>query len=306
MSEPEVPRLPGDQVHQMLASLNWLAREIKMRGEPPPERLREVLNMVPLREPWAFRELELWSRFLAHAHRYRDPGTRSAMREELMRRGVPEAQATLALMEAAADEPLGGTIPINNLPPEDTTGRRSSAPTTPTPSAGLRCSPEVIGMGVLKPGGFAKATLRVEGGPGKVRVATNRIQVRPGRFGPEPTDIEVFVKGSRGNLLLLSSLVVETERERATVDVIAYSVGHPPEPIVKGRKVVQAAPVPVAAPLPPPPPPPPARPLDSPPPPASPRVQEVPSKRGSAAAEEEPRPQPRGPQWSPARKGTNG
>lgn len=295
MSDFEFPLLPGDQVRQMLPCLSALVREIQVRGNPETDRLREILSIVPLRDEWACRELSLWARLLMQVRRAPgDRDIRATIREELLHRGVPDAQATLAVNALSLE--AVGTTPLH----QTSEPRRPEPPPRPQPPVGLRVHPVVVHLGDLAPGEYARGTFTVTGGSGRIRTPSNRVVVRPDTFGPGPTTVEVTVKGSRSDLVLLVPLTVQAVNQAVTVDVVASCAGLPPEPIVATRAigmVTRAPSIPESV---------------SPPPRPEPRPQNesrTPRKPAPAPAPPSPRPrgpQPtRGPRWDGLRSGGN-
>jgi DNA polymerase-3 subunit beta len=211
MTDPLSP----NQLERLLPALRHVAELVQQNGAPSREDLQLLLLASGLDEDWAVNELERWAKVLAAVRGVDDAARRDLAVRALTLRNVPEAPAKLAVETAAA--------PARVEPPEPTT-------------LPIQVSRDAIGFGELKPGQGAQTTLKVSGGPGRVKVGSDTVTVNPSSFGPEETALTVTVKGGLDGQVLWDALILESETESVKVDLTARwaapSIVTPEPPVI--------------------------------------------------------------------------
>src|SRR5579871_2756409 len=174
--------LSTDQIQQLLPALPQLAANIRDYGNPEPRDLQMLLLALDLDQPWMLEELGRWARMLSQVRGETDAQMLAYVRGGLQLRGIPEANAILAV--AYVSDPA--TTSQAEIPSAVVTGQNPER--SPQP---ISASAEIVGFGVLQPGINARKTLIVEGGPGNARINSSRAEVSPNTFGPGRTELTV-------------------------------------------------------------------------------------------------------------------
>lgn len=207
--------------------LGSLARLIARGGHLSDSGLQTLLQGTDLDDcGTASDELRRWAHLLSSLRAQPSETMRMATSEALLLRGLPEAAVLLAVATAAGDS-LG------------------------TPKY-LMASVTSLDLGTLRPDQPARAEFQVQGGPGRLIVENDRIQVTPEHFGVEPTRIHIEVKPLAGTALwttlkLLTTqealdvpLFVQWEERRPRIPesliVLPHDVRIEPQPRVQSRE----------------------------------------------------------------------
>jgi len=162
--------LPSKKLERLLPLLHGLASLVREEGLPTREALLLLMKAVGLKDKQSLSELQLWANTLHEARERReDPSTRKAAQSALVLRGIPEAQAVLAVSEVLS--------PVDSVPPND-----------------MGVSLDRLDFGTLPQGETGKAELEVWGGPGEIIAQSSWVRVTPTHFGPEKTRVLVEVK----------------------------------------------------------------------------------------------------------------
>lgn len=184
---------------------------VEKRCAPSNEELQLLLKGIGLdKEEWAVGELEHWAKVLAELCGVTDAAKRDIAKHALMQRGVPEEHAQSAVETVAGPAPAqhqSATLPIQVI-------RKAVGFDELKPG-------EAIGFGELKPGEGAQTILTVSGGPGRVKVGSDMVMVQPETFGSVGTTLTVAVKGGADGQLLWDALILDSETEKVTVELIA-------------------------------------------------------------------------------------
>jgi len=199
--------LSPDCLEQILPAIQHIAEMIRRSGRPDREDIKLLLMASDLNEEWMIDEVERWAEVLNLVRGESKAERREAAQRALMMRGVPEASAKLAVDTVAViPEKESKLLPI-------------------------RVNPRTINFGVLKPGQEAQMKLKVWGGPGRVKMESDMMEVHPETFGPEETILKVRIKGKpKGEQLLIGEkLVLENESERIEIPIIAHWMSAPAE-----------------------------------------------------------------------------
>lgn len=195
-------QLHEERLSNLLPALSLLAQAIGTGNMPDKPALEAILLRVDVeREEWALGELECWSRLLDQARTASNVSEQAAIIEALKGRGIPETSASLA-----TDVAIGSGHP-----------EKPSESVTP-----FSVEPQSIDFGCLKPGEQMNATLKVRGGPGKIIVHNDRLNVAPSRFGSETTELQVtLLRGSAGELIY-DNILVQAESGELKVLVVGW------------------------------------------------------------------------------------
>jgi hypothetical protein len=189
----------------MTPLLASLARLVARGLHVSEDKLALLLSGVDLdTDRTAQVELLRWTRMLQAVHD--DPGeeTRHIVTEALLLRDLPEAAVLLAVATAA--------------------GQAVTA--TPEVPRLLSAQPSRLEW-TLEPGQGVADQLTVQGGPGHVVVGSDQVQVKPGQFGAEPTQLQVLVHPLREGLLW-SSVKLVTSRATLEVPLVVQWVTYHP------------------------------------------------------------------------------
>ena len=228
-------RLSEDDLEALVPALLPLAKAVRRKGVPAPEEIEQILLGLDGAEESMAPELMRWAKILNGTRGTADEEVILNTREVLMMRGVPEAQAILAV-DTAAEHKTNAVHQVPSpeiiLPVQETAspifytvevvnGTDALHNEAKRPVAALKADVRVVGFGTLRPDESQKRTVRVEGGPGRAYSDSERVDVQPRQFGSGPVDLTVFVRGSGDSSLLAAPLLLENDRETLELDVIA-------------------------------------------------------------------------------------
>ena len=203
---------PIETLAPLLGPLARLIARGAQLGDGPLHTVLLAADVEPSAE--ALRELRRWGQMLSSLQEDPSEEMRLAVEESLRLRGLPEAPVHLAI--AAVVEPVEHNAPAASV---------SAVP--------LAADPVSLDFGTLPAGEAASRTIHVEGGPGTVGTGSDQVQVRPERFGPEPTEITVFVRPVLGGLLW-TTVNISAPAGTLEIPVVAQwgAAPSPAEPVV--------------------------------------------------------------------------
>lgn len=189
------------KIEKLLPLLRQVVELVKKNGVPSPRDICPLLSNQELNLGWSWsvKELIRWGKVLSIVRNESNEGKKEEAQRALMLRGIPEAHAKLAV-EAVAH-------------PAISTAR-------PRPSQ-IQISFNTISFGELQPGEAKRVSLMVSGGPGKIKVESDMVAVKPTLFGPGETVLNITVKGGFPGQVLMDKLILQSESEIVLVDLTA-------------------------------------------------------------------------------------
>lgn len=185
------------EVDQLVHLMRPLAELVQRRASLDQSDFQGLLRPGGLaRTAWAIRELQSWAGLLSPLLQDSSESAQHEALRQLVGRGVPEAHARLGVEVARVS---------------GTTSR------TATP---VVVSAERIAFGELESDQAVSTTLTVSGGPGRIRVGSDRMTVSPARFGPSPTAVTIRITPI-GEGILWASILIEADSQTVEVPVTA-------------------------------------------------------------------------------------
>ncbi len=107
----------------------------------------------------------------------------------------------------------------------------------------LTCEPQSIDFGSLNPGQGVSVTLRVRGGPGKVSVRSDQLNVSPLQWQEQENALEVTLLGGSSGELIWDEVALQTDTQELRVPVTARWTEHKAEvPVVENTETAVAQP----------------------------------------------------------------
>ena len=185
-----------ESVQPLLTALGHIAEMVQQHGVFDRTDIPMLLSASGVNEAWGPRQLELWIKILEAV--YKDPNQLEVYQQALMKRGVPEAHAMLAVSMVVAGNSQG-------------TGKPAS----------LRASIARLEFGTLRSGEPIRTTFEVEGGPGQIIAMSDRVQVAPTNFDGRKTPVRLHIRALKSSGLLWSAIKLVTETETLELPVVA-------------------------------------------------------------------------------------
>jgi archaellum component FlaC len=184
------PPLPSHLLEKLLPALQQLAQQIKTHGNRSRDQLTQIMLSCGVNHDSALAELQTWMQLLNQARGIDDPDKKRAAVKNLQERGIP-------LPDAQKCVDIVSVLPTG-----------SAAVRKPT---NIKVQPGRLDFGVLAPGEGGQKQLVVSGGPGKASVTSPILRVDPVQFGPEPTNLTVYLQGGMGGTTLQEEVILEAE-----------------------------------------------------------------------------------------------
>jgi predicted Zn finger-like uncharacterized protein len=200
-----VARLSQGRLESLLPGLPVIAQMVRSHGPLSEQELAPLLWGLELdADPDTVKELELWSKILATLRPSAEPVAREVAKTALLLRGVPEANAELAIISVAG---------------------ASSSPSHQ--SQPIRVRPTFVSLDALPPGQPVIVEITASGGPGWVRATSDALDLRTGQFGPEETRVIVYISSGVDGQVLYATIFLESASEIVQVDVTARWLAPP-------------------------------------------------------------------------------
>lgn len=206
---PERP-LSNDKIQRLLPTLPAIALSIRESGTVSDLEARDMLNKAKIDdEPWAVNELSAWITLLKSVYNETNQARVSMCRQCLIARGIPEANALLAIGEITETSYV---VENDSRQPEEIGASGVDA---------IRVSSSSLGFGRIRVGSGATQQLSVSGGPGAIHANCDKISVHPNTFQEIDTTISVTVAPSNDETILSGRLIFRNQRQTVEIDVSA-------------------------------------------------------------------------------------
>ncbi len=220
MSDP----LPPEKLDKLVPVLKHLAEMMQKSSNVDADSLELLLLGVGLEEEWAVDEVMRWKRILSSVHGQTDASKREFAQRALILRGIQEAHAMLAVsIVAEPEKPLASPI-----------------------SHRLGANIERLDFGVIPVGRAVNLEFVAQGGPGRIVVDSDQLEVTPLQFDSDPTRIRVELKPFVGDTLW-TNLKLIAGGETLEIPVLAQREKPfpPPTPVQSPDGLFGQAPTPL-------------------------------------------------------------